>query len=67
MEVQSFARLRELDDGHTLRGDFPALALVDGGHGCVTIHFRTFSLLLEARDPPAATTSTGDGDGARLS
>lgn len=44
VEVQSFARLRQLDDGHTQRGDFHVLVFVDAGSGQVTIDFRTFAL-----------------------
>jgi AraC family transcriptional activator of pobA len=39
VEVMSFDRLRQLDDGQTQRADFHVLALVDSGAGSVTVDF----------------------------
>lgn len=39
VEVMTFDRLRELNDGGTQRGDFHVLALVDDGHGAVSVDF----------------------------
>lgn len=56
VEVLSFARLRRLNDGHTQRGDFHVLALIDGGRGRVTIDFRAYALGLRTAVwiPPGA-------------
>lgn len=39
VETMTFARLRELNDGGTQRADFHVLAIVDSGHGTVTVDF----------------------------
>jgi AraC-like DNA-binding protein len=39
VEVMTFGRLRELNDGGTQRADFHVLALVDAGRGAVTVDF----------------------------
>jgi AraC-like DNA-binding protein len=39
VETMTFERLRELNDGGTQRADFHVLALVDCGHGAVTVDF----------------------------
>ncbi|WP_461018750.1 helix-turn-helix domain-containing protein [Streptomyces daliensis] len=39
VETMAFDRLRELNDGGTQRADFHVLALVDAGHGSVTVDF----------------------------
>ncbi|WP_020122514.1 AraC family transcriptional regulator [Streptomyces canus] len=39
VETMTFDRLRELNDGGTQRADFPVLAVVDAGHGSVTVDF----------------------------
>ncbi|MGW3264897.1 helix-turn-helix domain-containing protein [Streptomyces sp. NPDC001056] len=40
VETMTFDRLRELNDGGTQRADFHVLAVVDSGHGSVTVDFR---------------------------
>ncbi|MFI2765416.1 helix-turn-helix domain-containing protein [Streptomyces echinatus] len=40
VETMTFDRLRELNDGGTQRADFHVLAVVDAGHGTVTVDFR---------------------------
>ncbi|MFF1379478.1 helix-turn-helix domain-containing protein [Streptomyces sp. NPDC058308] len=44
VETMTFARLRELNDGGTQRADFHVLAVVDAGHGSVTMDFRQLPL-----------------------
>lgn len=39
VETMTFDRLRELNDGGTQRADFHVLAVVDAGHGAVTVDF----------------------------
>ncbi|MEW2258712.1 helix-turn-helix transcriptional regulator [Streptomyces sp. NPDC047869] len=39
VETLTFDRLRELNDGGTQRADFHVLAVVDAGHGTVTVDF----------------------------
>ncbi|WP_369211387.1 helix-turn-helix domain-containing protein [Streptomyces flavofungini] len=39
VDTLTFDRLRELNDGGTQRADFHVLALVDAGHGSVTVDF----------------------------
>ncbi|MFD7938833.1 helix-turn-helix domain-containing protein [Streptomyces sp. NPDC059755] len=39
VETMTFSRLRELNDGGTQRADFHVLAVVDAGHGSVTVDF----------------------------
>ena len=39
VETMTFGRLRELNDGGTQRADFHVLAVVDAGHGAVTVDF----------------------------
>ncbi|MCX3059265.1 helix-turn-helix domain-containing protein [Streptomyces beihaiensis] len=39
VETMTFDRLRELNDGGTQRADFHVLAVVDAGHGSVTVDF----------------------------
>jgi AraC-like DNA-binding protein len=39
VETMTFDRLRELNDGGTQRADFHVLAIVDAGHGSVTVDF----------------------------
>ncbi|MFH9426119.1 helix-turn-helix domain-containing protein [Streptomyces sp. NPDC017529] len=39
VETMTFERLRELNDGGTQRADFHVLAVVDTGHGSVTVDF----------------------------
>ncbi|PPS91457.1 helix-turn-helix domain-containing protein [Streptomyces sp. MH60] len=39
VEAMTFGRLRELNDGGTQRADFHVLAVVDAGHGSVTVDF----------------------------
>ncbi|MFH7334665.1 AraC family transcriptional regulator [Streptomyces hygroscopicus] len=39
VETMTFDRLRELNDGGTQRADFHVLAVVDSGHGSVTVDF----------------------------
>ncbi|MET7685292.1 helix-turn-helix transcriptional regulator [Streptomyces sp. NPDC005423] len=39
VETMTFDRLRELNDGGTQRADFHVLAVVDAGHGHVTVDF----------------------------
>jgi AraC family transcriptional activator of pobA len=39
VETMTFDRLRTLNDGGTQRADFHVLALVDAGHGVVTVDF----------------------------
>ncbi|MBT2501114.1 AraC family transcriptional regulator [Curtobacterium sp. ISL-83] len=41
VEVFGFDRLRQLNDGGTQRADFHVLALIDGGHGRVTVDFES--------------------------
>ncbi|MGW7262287.1 helix-turn-helix domain-containing protein [Streptomyces sp. NPDC054842] len=56
VETMTFDRLRELNDGATQRADFHVLALVDAGHGSVTVDFHRHPL--QARSavwvPPGA-------------
>jgi AraC-like DNA-binding protein/quercetin dioxygenase-like cupin family protein len=40
VETMTFDRLRELNDGGTQRADFHVVALVDAGHGTLTVDFR---------------------------
>lgn len=47
VETMTFDRLRDLNDGGTQRADFHVLALVDAGHGSVTVDF--LRRLLEER------------------
>ncbi|MFF7331661.1 helix-turn-helix domain-containing protein [Streptomyces sp. NPDC008150] len=44
VEVMTFERLREMNDGGTQRADFHVLALVDDGDGRVTVDFVAHSL-----------------------
>ncbi|MEV3861140.1 AraC family ligand binding domain-containing protein [Streptomyces sp. NPDC050095] len=44
VETMTFDRLRELNDGGTQRADFHVLALVDAGHGLLTVDFRQHPL-----------------------
>lgn len=44
VEVMSFERLRQINEGQTQRADFHVLALVDGGRGRVTVDFERCSL-----------------------
>ncbi|WP_406138937.1 helix-turn-helix domain-containing protein [Streptomyces sp. NBC_01089] len=44
VETMTFGCLRELNDGGTQRADFHVLALVDAGHGSVTVDFRRHPL-----------------------
>ena len=44
VEVMSFERLRSLNDGGTQRADFHVLAVVDAGHGSVSIDFAHYPL-----------------------
>ncbi|MEU2058534.1 helix-turn-helix domain-containing protein [Streptomyces bungoensis] len=39
VETMTFDRLRKLNDGGTQRADFHVLAVIDAGHGCVTVDF----------------------------
>ncbi|MFE1206989.1 helix-turn-helix domain-containing protein [Streptomyces sp. NPDC058762] len=39
VETMTFGRLRDLNDGGTQRADFHVLAVVDAGHGSVTVDF----------------------------
>lgn len=39
VETMTFDRLRELTDGGTQRADFHVLAVIDAGHGSVTVDF----------------------------
>ncbi|MFD4630820.1 helix-turn-helix domain-containing protein [Streptomyces sp. NPDC058284] len=39
VETMTFDRLREINDGGTQRADFHVLAVVDAGHGSVTVDF----------------------------
>lgn len=39
VETMTFGRLRELNDGGTQRADFHVLAVVDAGHGSLTVDF----------------------------
>lgn len=39
VEMMTFDRLREVNDGGTQRADFQVLALIDAGHGSVTVDF----------------------------
>jgi AraC family transcriptional activator of pobA len=39
VETMTFGRLRELNDGGTQRADFHVLAVIDAGHGAVTVDF----------------------------
>lgn len=39
VETMTFDRLRELNDGGTQRADFHVVAVVDAGHGSVTVDF----------------------------
>ncbi|MEX1657088.1 helix-turn-helix domain-containing protein [Streptomyces pseudovenezuelae] len=39
VETMAFDRLRQLNDGGTQRADFHVLAVVDAGHGSVTVDF----------------------------
>lgn len=44
VEVMTFERLRELNDGGTQRADFHVLAVVDAGHGSVSVDFASHPL-----------------------
>ncbi|GAA2354315.1 hypothetical protein GCM10010246_49140 [Streptomyces cuspidosporus] len=44
VETMTFDRLRELNDGGTQRADFHVLAVVDAGHGSVTVDFQRHPL-----------------------
>lgn len=44
VETLTFGRLRELNDGGTQRADFHVLAVVDAGHGSVTVDFAAHPL-----------------------
>lgn len=44
VETMTFGRLRELNDGGTQRADFRIVAVVDSGHGSVTVDFRQHAL-----------------------
>ncbi|MEV7192210.1 helix-turn-helix transcriptional regulator [Streptomyces sp. NPDC093510] len=44
VETMTFGRLRELNDGGTQRADFHVLAVVDAGHGSVTVDFSAHPL-----------------------
>lgn len=44
VEVLTFDRLRQLSDGGTQRADFHVVAVVDRGHGAVTVDFRRHRL-----------------------
>ncbi|MEV1026799.1 AraC family transcriptional regulator [Streptomyces sp. NPDC050264] len=44
VETLTFHRLRELNDGGTQRADFHVLAVVDAGHGTVTVDFLPYGL-----------------------
>ncbi len=44
VEVMTFDRLRSLNDGGTQRADFYVLAVVDAGHGSVSIDFASYPL-----------------------
>jgi len=44
VEVMSFERLRSLDAGDTQRADFHVLAVIDAGHGSVSIDFASYPL-----------------------
>ncbi|WP_405659979.1 AraC family transcriptional regulator [Streptomyces sp. NBC_01166] len=44
VETMTFGRLRELNDGGTQRADFHVLAVVDAGHGSVTVDFSVHPL-----------------------
>lgn len=44
VEVMTFDRLRTLNDGGTQRADFHVLAVVDAGHGSVSIDFASYPL-----------------------
>ena len=39
METMTFDRLRDINDGGTMRADFHVLAIIDAGHGSVTVDF----------------------------
>lgn len=45
VEVMTFERLRALNDGGTQRADFHVLAVVDAGHGSVSIDFASYPLI----------------------
>ncbi|MGX1274669.1 AraC family transcriptional activator of pobA [Streptomyces phaeoluteigriseus] len=44
VETMTFDRLRKLNDGGTQRADFHVLAVVDAGHGSVTVDFHRHPL-----------------------
>jgi len=44
VEVMTFDRLRTLNDGGTQRADFHVLAVIDAGHGSVSIDFASYPL-----------------------
>jgi len=44
VEVMTFGRLRALNDGGTQRADFHVLAVIDAGHGSVSIDFASYPL-----------------------
>lgn len=44
VETMTFEHLRELNDGGTQRADFHVLAVVDAGHGSVTVDFLRYPL-----------------------
>lgn len=45
VEVMTFDRLRTLNDGRTQRADFHVLALIQAGHGSVSIDFSSYRLI----------------------
>ncbi len=44
VEVMTFGRLRTLNDGGTQRADFHVLAVIEAGHGSVSIDFASYPL-----------------------
>lgn len=56
VEIVSFARLRELNDGATQRADFYVVAVIDGGRGTVWLDFERYLLApgTVVRIPPGA-------------
>ena len=44
VEVMTFKRFRRLNNGGTQRADFPVLALIETGHGSLSIDFATYPL-----------------------
>jgi len=45
VEVMTFDRLRTLNDGRTQRADFNVLAVIQAGHGSVSIDFSSYPLI----------------------